>query len=440
MEQKNRGVIVVPPRPTDYIFGAILSIQTARHIDDWLPLLPEKVSQRNSIQDFLDCVTVSGINSIESNLNYLLLTNQFSDEALNFFKDGGYITNGKFKLSQRFNAKMNGTDISKGQNLTKAGDCFRRDGFVPEKDWPMTDKMGWNEFYSDIPQNIKDKAKKALWFLTIQYQFIGQQDISLSLKSAPIQIASEICAGWDTGNIVPRCSGQPPQHATMIYGMAGDGTYYDMDHYPPYFQKLAHNYELPYNLQYIVSVKPIALRNGMAGANVLNLQQNLRNLGYSLSMDGFFGPTTEKWVKDFQVKHGLITDGIAGPLTLSKIKSLTIPQQSKIDIWCGAIKIIENARPSRNNPGNLRYIGQKYAMNDNGFCKFDTYQHGYEALKDQIISACSGNNKYYDPNGNFYDFYAVYAPDSDGNNSKAYAEFVAQKLGVSPLAIIKTML
>lgn len=112
----------------------------------------------------------------------------------------------------------------------------------------------------------------------------------------------------------------------------------------------------------------------------------------------------------------------------------------KIDKWCEAIKKMEGAKPSRNNPGNLRFVGQMFAVNDNGFCKFDTYQHGYNALKKLLVNACTGKSKVYHPTMTLYDFYNVYAPSSDGNNPKHYAEFVAKVIGVSPTIQIRELL
>ncbi len=112
---------------------------------------------------------------------------------------------------------------------------------------------------------------------------------------------------------------------------------------------------------------------------------------------------------------------------------------SKIDLWCQAAKKMEGALPSRNNPGNIRYIGQKYAVNDRGFCKFDTYEHGYQALKNLFINACTGKSKVYHPVDTLYTFYTKYAPSSDGNNPKVYAEYVAKVIGVSPTIQIKEL-
>lgn len=62
------------------------------------------------------------------------------------------------------------------------------------------------------------------------------------------------------------------------------------------------------------------LRYGSAGTAVRQLQQLLTYYGYPLVDDGIFGPKTLAAVKAFQSKHGLVADGIVGPLTKGKLK------------------------------------------------------------------------------------------------------------------------
>ena len=54
---------------------------------------------------------------------------------------------------------------------------------------------------------------------------------------------------------------------------------------------------------------------GSTGSDVTALQQMLNKAGYSLSVDGIFGSGTDTAVRDFQRKHGMVGDGIAGPKT-----------------------------------------------------------------------------------------------------------------------------
>lgn len=64
----------------------------------------------------------------------------------------------------------------------------------------------------------------------------------------------------------------------------------------------------------------VVLKNGSKGQCVINLQNALIKKGYKLTTDGDFGAITEKAVKDFQSKNGLVVDGIVGNITLSKLK------------------------------------------------------------------------------------------------------------------------
>ena len=57
------------------------------------------------------------------------------------------------------------------------------------------------------------------------------------------------------------------------------------------------------------------LHRGEDGEAVANLQSQLRALGFDVSVDGNFGAATELAVKQFQLKQGLISDGIVGPKT-----------------------------------------------------------------------------------------------------------------------------
>lgn len=61
------------------------------------------------------------------------------------------------------------------------------------------------------------------------------------------------------------------------------------------------------------------LRRGDAGDGVRWVQWYLVRHGYSLAVDGRFGPKTEKAVLAFQIKHSLSPDGIVGPLTRAKL-------------------------------------------------------------------------------------------------------------------------
>ena len=78
-----------------------------------------------------------------------------------------------------------------------------------------------------------------------------------------------------------------------------------------------------------VVVASATLRKGSRGENVKTLQRNLNAaIGAGLSVDGSFGPSTSRAVKNFQSKYGLTADGIAGPATQKKLASVLANKSS----------------------------------------------------------------------------------------------------------------
>ena len=59
------------------------------------------------------------------------------------------------------------------------------------------------------------------------------------------------------------------------------------------------------------SVLPV-LRQGNTGEAVKGLQRKLVDAGYSVTVDGSFGPATKTAVRGCQSKVGLVVDGVVG--------------------------------------------------------------------------------------------------------------------------------
>ena len=64
---------------------------------------------------------------------------------------------------------------------------------------------------------------------------------------------------------------------------------------------------------------PIVKRSSSSQSNAKIVQYLLRNRGYSLTVDGYFGSDTESAVKSFQRSKGLSQDGIVGTNTWSAL-------------------------------------------------------------------------------------------------------------------------
>ena len=71
------------------------------------------------------------------------------------------------------------------------------------------------------------------------------------------------------------------------------------------------------------------LREGAKGKEVRELQQKLVDWGYSLKVDGRFGPLTVATVKAFQAANGLTVDGVVGKKTWEVMANPTIIHRVK---------------------------------------------------------------------------------------------------------------
>lgn len=68
---------------------------------------------------------------------------------------------------------------------------------------------------------------------------------------------------------------------------------------------------------------------------IYNLQVALREAGESLDADGMYGPGTERAVRGFQRRVGLLADGIYGPKTAEALAGYENPAPSNKPTWSG---------------------------------------------------------------------------------------------------------
>lgn len=117
-----------------------------------------------------------------------------------------------------------------------------------------------------------------------------------------------------------------------------------------------------------------------------------------------------------------------------------------LDAFCAAIRDYEGTPGDRNyrnnNPGNARFFSGGYASqygivlkDRDGFAIFSDYATGWLYLKNLVRSKIEKH-----PQWGIREFFYDYAPVSDGNDSEAYAAYVAKRLGVGTDFIIKQLL
>ncbi|MDX2592793.1 peptidoglycan-binding protein [Streptomyces sp. WI03-4A] len=77
---------------------------------------------------------------------------------------------------------------------------------------------------------------------------------------------------------------------------------------------------------------PANLVQGDKGGCVTELQRLLRHFGYSVDVDGDFGPATESAVRNFQSTHGLSVDGQVGPNTKRELYDTDESPSTALDL------------------------------------------------------------------------------------------------------------
>lgn len=113
------------------------------------------------------------------------------------------------------------------------------------------------------------------------------------------------------------------------------------------------------------------------------------------------------------------------------------PKTVSLTAFCEAIRDYEGQPGDRNyrnnNPGNCRYSSVGYASmyghvgkDAQNFAIFKDYATGFLYLKNLVLWKVRKN-----PNQTLYEFMQVYAPTSDGNNPKLYAQYLARRMGVT---------
>lgn len=252
----NTGFIETPIRGTDWICGANtgISFQEMNHMGDWTVFLPSEERQSSIYFDSMACVTFSALNSIESQIRAHLAYQRLSTKTIWTLRDLGYFNDRlEFNLSDRFTAKMSGT-THLGNSIQCVWDSIRKDGVVPEGDYGYYSNLTWDDYYCDVPQNLKDKGRKFLDLFDIKYEWLSCDlgTFQKQLFQAPIQVAAPTCSGWNTDVPINKCS-LKPNHATMVYRVGN--TIHDFDTYSPFRKELVLDYPIFYALKGVVIPK-----------------------------------------------------------------------------------------------------------------------------------------------------------------------------------------
>jgi hypothetical protein len=208
--------------PRDWSFGGVSGITNDVLVVDgqWDLWIPPLEVQTNEYLETMACVSFATENCIETILNrkYSLDMN-YSDRAL---------------------AKMSDTKRT-GNSMSKVAETAR-EGLLMEYQWPFEGKT-WEEFYKEIPSEIKVKTNDFTDEFEVQWEWVFSQDperIKEALKYSPLAVA---VYAWESpiDGLYPR-SEKPQNHLVTLYGYDDGRCWRIYDSYKNCYKNLAWNF------------------------------------------------------------------------------------------------------------------------------------------------------------------------------------------------------
>ena len=100
------------------------------------------------------------------------------------------------------------------------------------------------------------------------------------------------------------------RHGLQVDGICGNMTINSLLHDNVSMTSGKNNYPVP---------RGIVKAGGGRRIEVFWLQTELSEAGYQLAIDGIFGSGTKAALMDYQLRNGLIVDGICGPKTIQNM-------------------------------------------------------------------------------------------------------------------------
>lgn len=352
----NGGMIIVPLSPKTFVSGVETGIayQARLQAGDWFNYpTPKEYQYKDGSYDSNSCCTFAALNTIEMQVNWFVKNGLIPADKLKFLKDNGYFDEqGFFNCSDWFTAVMSGTKPT-GNDFESVWNAIRKFGLLPQskgyapKDFATIDQ--WLD-----PRNVtteqKTEALKFLEIFDVAYEMVvngvsNPDVIAYHLKQAPLHLATAVCAGWATDPVIKTCH-QVVQHATAANGSEKNVATLIFDQYDPFNKKLAWDYEIPWALKGVITLKapkPAILKpkyvftrtmqKGSTGHEVEMLQRALKSLGF-YKLDHFteyFGQWTEDAVKAFQAYYAKdILAPIGLTLPTGKFASMSIKKMNAL--------------------------------------------------------------------------------------------------------------
>lgn len=403
MPSKNYGLVIDKPViGQDYILGGDGSLggDVLQPDGQWLKYLPADEQQSQNGFDPQYCASEGTENALA------ILANRLYGQNRNW--------------SARFIAKVSDT-TKQGNSPHKTAEALRKLGAPNELDWPYgPDISTWEAFYCDIPQSVYALATSFTAEFDFKHEYVVTTPYYLkkALQLSPVGIS--VCA-WFKDSITDlyyKPEGMQDNHWVVLVGYE-EGKYwliYDSyGEHGEYVKKLHWDFGFTVAKRYTLNRQIVSEKSW---AQYL-IDLVLAALGLNKSKP----------------------EPIAPPLPQETVPPTVPPapepvKESKLETFCLAIRDYEG-KPGdlnyrNNNPGNCRYSSQGYLKiyqpvlrDTRGFAIFKNYETGWLYLQNLVRAKIQAN-----PKQSIAAFFEVYAPASDNNDPKRYAQVVAAAVGL----------
>ena len=215
---------------------------------DWRPYRSAGEQQkRANSSETMACTIYSTLNVCETIMNRMkvMVDNKEADEEtqelVKIFKHFDFYEDDEANLSDPFTAKMSGTSY-RGNTFNNVFNSIRNDGLIAEKFWATPEQYSWNEYYKDIPQAIKDKAKRFTNYVEVKYERINASQFNQTKVYSPNTTSVYAGAGWNNASIKPRATQRHNHAVCSDYDEKDFSGIFDS--YIPFNKRVAPNYGL----------------------------------------------------------------------------------------------------------------------------------------------------------------------------------------------------
>jgi len=257
-----KGNIYTPIAPSDFVKGVSSPINVPARNVLWASYLPTYEPQKFTF-DTDSCWALSGINIVDTQLNYLKSVGAFSQDSLNFFTTNGYFdSTGSFATSERFIEILSGVE-GNGNSQWAFWQLVNQYGLIPRSQLEYTqaqasqfptDTLFYADYFnpSAVTAEMKNLGQDFLQHVNIQYEWLHNDPTTTcpittlqeGLTISPLQLGVPVAALWNQVD-VPYDGNLVIQHAIELYDVTSSSSLDIRDQYQPDDKVLATGYFVP---------------------------------------------------------------------------------------------------------------------------------------------------------------------------------------------------